>query len=426
MTAPIVVFVLTYVLIAGRRLTVLPIGRPAGALAGACAMVVLAAIDPSLGLSPREAFAAVEPNTIGLLLGMMLISASVDESGFFERAAAKIARRKMSRLSLLWAISLGSGVLSALLVNDSVCLLLAPLVDRVARRVSRERVPFLLALAMGSNAGSAMTLAGNPQNMLVAQLSGLSYAGYLWRGGVAGLLGLVTTAAVLHLLFRRTLAEARPGQDAPEHDEHDEAAPAPSGEPPQRRWRRRVSLAVVGCVSVAFLLGGNLAWTALAGATAVMLLRRSDAQPLFERVGWTVLVFFAALFVVVAGLQKTGAPTAALQALGPHLPRGHLSGALALTGTLVVGCQLVSNVPFILLAEPWIRSLPDPVLAWTSTAVVTTLAGNLTLLGSVANIIVIETAHAQGEIGFRRYMRVGIPVTLASTAVAVAWLLLVH
>src|SRR5262245_51062165 len=171
----VLVFAAPSALIAARRLSILPIGRPAGALAGACGMVTLYALRPRWGISPEAAFAAVEPNTIGLLLGMMLLSAALAEAGFFERAAAWVTDRRLSPVALLYGVTLSAGILSAFLVNDPVCVMLTPLVDRTARRAGLDRIPFLLALAMGANAGSAMTLAGNPQNMLVAHLSGISY-----------------------------------------------------------------------------------------------------------------------------------------------------------------------------------------------------------------------------------------------------------
>lgn len=409
----IAVFVATYILIAARRLAVLPIGRPAGALAGACAMVALSLFRPGLGLTPHEAFAAVEPNTIGLLLGMMLLAAGLGEAGFFDIAASFIVRRRLSPVAALYATSIGAGLLSALLVNDSVCLLLAPLCDRTAKRLGLPRVPYLLALAMGSNAGSAITLAGNPQNMLVAHLSGLSYREYLVDGGVAGIIGLGVTSAVLHALLHKRI---KPSASTPAVE-----ITEPPNDP--KRPSLIAPLVCLGAVSIAFFAGANLAWGALIGATAMMLLERRDTTKLFQGVAWTVLVFFGALFVVVAGLQKTGAPAAALEALSPYMPQSIAGRVSFLSGALLAGCQIVSNVPFILLVEPWIRAQPDPRLAWIVTAVVSTLAGNLTLLGSVANIIVIETTGASEEIGFLSYLKVGVPVTLASTIAAVAWLL---
>ncbi|MGK3987175.1 SLC13 family permease [Sorangium sp. So ce136] len=424
MWSVLLVFAATYVLIAARRLSLLPIGRPAGALAGACAMVLLSSIEPGAGLTPHEAFAAIEPNTIGLLLGMMLLSASLDLAGVFELAAAWVARRDLSPVRLLYLVTLGAGLASAVLLNDSVCVMLAPLVDRTARRAGLDRVPYLLALAMGANAGSALTLAGNPQNMLVGHLSGISYRAYLLEAGPAALIGLAVTAVTLHLLLRRRIAARTPPRD-PALDPAPALAPEPAP-PPGARPSALVPIACVAVVSVLFVLGANLAWAAVGGATAAILLHRRDATGLFDRVSWTVLVFFGALFIVVAGLQKTGMPEQALRAASPFLPSGPTLGIVGLSIAMLVGCQIVSNVPFILLAESYIRSQPDPHLAWVATALVSTLAGNFTLLGSVANIIVVETVGAEREIGFRSYARVGVPVTLASSAAALLWLLLVR
>ncbi|XXY13807.1 SLC13 family permease [Sorangium sp. So ce216] len=424
MWSVLLVFAATYVLIAARRLSLLPIGRPAGALAGACAMVLLSSLDPGAGLTPHEAFAAIEPNTIGLLLGMMLLSASLDLAGVFELAAAWVARRDLSPVRLLYLVTLGAGLASAVLLNDSVCVMLAPLVDRTARRAGLDRVPYLLALAMGANAGSALTLAGNPQNMLVGHLSGISYRAYLLEAGPAALIGLVVTAVTLHLLLRRRIAARTPPLGST--SDSTPGSTLQHAPPPGARPSALVPIACVAVVSVLFVLGANLAWTAIGGATAAILLHRRDATGLFERVSWTVLVFFGALFIVVAGLQKTGMPEQALRAASPFLPSGPTLGIVGLSIAMLVGCQIVSNVPFILLAESYIRSQPDPHLAWVATALVSTLAGNFTLLGSVANIIVVETVGAEREIGFRSYARVGVPVTLASTAAALLWLLLVR
>jgi len=408
----LVVFAATYILIAFRRLSLLPIGRPAGALTGACAMVVIATIEPRWGIDVHGAFAAVEPNTIGLLFGMMLISGALAEAGFFDFAARALASGRLSPVGLLYGTTIGAGILSALLVNDPVCVLGAPVVDAMARRAGVDRVPYLFGLAMGSNAGSAMTLAGNPQNMLVAHLSGLSYRDYLLRGGPAGLLALVVTAMVLHVLFRKRLVVRSVVQET------DERSTSLS------KQDAMIAFAVTLGVSISFLAGANLAFAALTGAAVLLVVRRRDPAALFSSVTWTVLVFFAALFVVAAAFQRTGLAESALAAIKSWMPENGNAATASLAGILTLGCQVVSNVPFILLAEPFIRSLPDPTLAWTTTAMATTLAGNLTLLGSVANIIVIETAKAEDEMGFVTYIKVGLPVTIASMVAGIGTLML--
>jgi Na+/H+ antiporter NhaD/arsenite permease-like protein len=376
-------------------------------------MVGLHALDSRLGLPPDAAFRAIEANTLGLLLGMMLLTAALGEAGFFAHASAWVLDRRLSPVGLLYAVTLGAGALSALLLNDAVCLLLAPLVARATKDAGLPRAPYLLALAMGANAGSAMTLAGNPQNMLVAHLSGMSYRDYLVRGGPAGLLALLATAVALHLLLGHRVTKERRVEPVTR-----EVIPS------WNQYERWLAVGGVLLVGVGFLMGLSLAWTAMGGAAWTILLRRRDAGPLFERVAWPVLVFFGGLFVLTVALQRTGLPDEALRVTLPFIPSSLAGGLLWLSGVLVAGCQIVSNVPFILLVEPWIHALPDPGLAWTTTAVVSTVAGNLTILGSVANIIVIETAGAEQEIGFWAYLRVGVPVTLAGLAVALGWLIL--
>jgi Na+/H+ antiporter NhaD/arsenite permease-like protein len=413
----------TYVAISARRLQLLPVGRPAAALIGAVALVVVGLFDAERPFGPEDAFRAIEPHTMTLLFGMMLISAGLGAAGFFDLAADAAFRRVSRPVPLLYAITLGSGLLSALLVNDAVCLLATPLVVKVADRCGAPRVPYLFGVAMGANAGSALTLGGNPQNMLVARLSGMAYRDYLFRAGPSALVALLLTAILLHAFFRRHLARA---SSAPLR----EGAPAAittnvSPDHLERHTRSLYfSLLVLLGVTIADLAGAHLAFTALAGGAVVLLASGRRAASLFERVDWTVLVFFASLFVVVGALERTGLAAEALARVSAVFPPSGARGIAILCSVLSGGSQIVSNVPLILLLEPYIRTFADGSLAWTLTALVSTLAGNLTLLGSVANLIVIEQAGAQDEIGFWEYLRVGLPVTAVSTIAAVALVLL--
>jgi Na+/H+ antiporter NhaD/arsenite permease-like protein len=394
------IFALTYAGITARRVALLPIGRPSVALVGACALVIAGAFAGPVGLSPDEALAAVEPHTLTLLFGMMVVAAGFGAAGFFDWATAFLTRRVRSRAALLWLTTFGSGLLSAALLNDAVCLLATPLVVRLARETRTALHPLLFAVAMGSNAGSALTLSGNPQNMLVARLSDLSYRGYLVEAALPALVALTLTAAALHLIHRRALA-------VPDPEATLEVEPTPI----DRKLLAATIVALAGVVA-ANLAGASLAWSALVGASVVLIAGGVHAERLLARVDWSVIVFFAGLFVVVAALQKTGLPAEWLGALGGD------RSLLVLVIVLAVGSQIVSNVPLILLLAPYIRSFPDPDHAWSVTALVTTLAGNLTLLGSVANIIVMEQARVR--LGFWEYLRIGVPVTVVSTAAAVA------
>lgn len=400
--AILLVFGLSYVGITARRLRFLPVGRPSVALIGATICVALGAWagPPLLGVD--DALHAIELHTLSLLLGMMVVAAGLGEAGFFAWATQWLSGRVNDRATLLWAVTIGCGLLSALLVNDAVCLLATPMVVQLARSARARVKPFLFAVAMGSNAGSALTLAGNPQNMLVGKLSGLAYRAYLARVALPGVAALVVTAGLLHLFFRRTLAS----EEAPSHGDT---------VPIDRPLMMACLAGVLGAV-VANLLGAPLALSALAAGALALLVAGYRAEKLLAQVDWSVLLFFAGLFVLVASLQRTGFPTEWLGSAEGLL--GH--GPMVLTAVLGVGSQIVSNVPLILLIEPWIRSFPDAEHAWTVTALVSTLAGNLTLLGSVANIIVLE--RAKERMGFFEYAKVGVPVTLVSTAAALTLL----
>jgi Na+/H+ antiporter NhaD/arsenite permease-like protein len=412
-TVLLILFLLTYAAISARRLRLLPIGRPAAALVGAALCVALGALAGEHGLSIDEALHAVEPHTIALLFGMMVVAAALDVADFFSLAAQWLARRSLSPTALLVVVTFVSGLLSAVLVNDAVCLLATPLLVRVVLSARLPLRPFLFAICMGANAGSAMTFSGNPQNMLVAQLSHIPYASYLASAALPSLAALAVTALVLALMFRRVLR----------------VVPAPAT-PVATALDR--PLLVVGVAAVlgaiaANLAGAPLALTALVAASVCLVAARNQAETLLARVDWSVLLFFAGLFVLVASLQKTGYPVEWLAQVGAP-------SSSALTAVLLFGSQLVSNVPLILLLKPMIESAADPVLAWTLTALVSTLAGNLTLLGSVANVIVIERAlgvlqgekrdPAEAEIGFFSYLPVGLVVTLTSLGAAlfVLWL----
>ncbi len=402
--ALLVTFALSYVGITARRLRWLPVGRPAMALIGATVCVALGAWAGPPYLGVDEALKAVELHTLSLLLGMMIVAAGLGEAGFFAWATRWLSAKVKMRAELLWAVTLGCGLLSAALVNDAVCLLATPLVVQLAKTSRAQVKPFLFAVAMGSNAGSALTLAGNPQNMLVGKLSGLTYRGYLGDVALPVLAALVVTAALLHFFFRRELA-----LETPADGEEDQT-------PIDRPLLVVCLVGLVGAV-VANLLGAPLALSALAAGTLTLIAAGVRAEKLLAQVDWSVLLFFAGLFVLVAALQRTGYPSEWVRSTEGVL--GH--GSLVLTAVLGLGSQVVSNVPLILVLEPWIRSFPDAGHAWTVTALVSTLAGNLTLLGSVANIIVLE--RAKEKMGFVEYAKIGVPVTLVGTAVALAVLM---
>jgi len=401
----IAIFAFTYLLISGRRLKVLPLYRPAAALLGAVLMVACGV------LTPERAYRSVDYDTLVLLLGMMLISAYLFLAGFFDWAADWILRAAKTPQQLLRYLIGTSGVLSALLVNDTVCLMLTPLVVAVMVKGRLPLAPYLLALAMSANVGSVATLVGNPQNMIIGHLSGIPFLRFSASLLPVALAGLVIQYGVLSVGFRKVLAGA--------------VIQRPESEP--RKLDRRLlimTLAVLALVFVGFVAGLNLAWTALAGGALVMVLARRDTHEVLKLVDWHLLVFFAALFVVVGGLNETGLPDQIYDRLRGVFGSTATSQGWNLAWFSALGSNIFSNVPFVLVAGKWIGNFAQPELMWKVMALATTFAGNLTLLGSVANIIVVESARGHAEVGFWDYAKFGIPVTLLTTLAGMGILLL--
>jgi Na+/H+ antiporter NhaD/arsenite permease-like protein len=401
------IFMITYVLISGRQIRVLPLNRPAAALLGAVLMV-------STGvMTPERAYRAVNYDTIVLLLGMMLISAYLYLAHFFEWAADVVLEFSRTPQRLLLYLTLTSGILSALLVNDTICLMLTPLVIAVIRRGKLPLLPYLVALATSANIGSVATLVGNPQNMLIGHFSRIPFSQFLRSLAPAAIVGLAINFGVLRFGFRNALRAA-----LIQHE--------PRTIPKIDRGLFAIVCVVFVSIFGCFLAGLNLAWTAIAGAALVMVLARRDTHEVLKLVDWHLLVFFAALFVVVDGLSDTGL----LDTIYQHLQSLFGSAVTAQTWNLtwfsVAGSNIFSNVPFVLVAGKWIVRFAEPVLMWKVLALATTFAGNLTIVGSVANMIVVESARDHIEVGFWDYARFGIPVTILTTVAGVVMLMVLR
>lgn len=398
--AALVIFALSYLVIAGSKLPFVSIDRPSGAFVGATAMV-LAGV-----LTPREAANdAVNWDTILLLLGMMVVTGYLARARVFRWISWKTLTHVHSPGGMLVAVTFVAGGLSAVLVNDTVCLMLTPLVVQLALDAKLKPLPFLLALAFGANAGSLATLTGNPQNMIIGTLSGIEYARFTAALALPALASLVVISLVLLFVFRAHLPARRLV---------DVQLPRP-----ELDVRRALPclVAVVGLV-VAFLLGYDLAWSAMAAASFLIVFGGKPEPDAFESIDWRLLVFFAGLFVIVHGVAKSGLAEAMFTPLRPLFGSTVLAQSLSFGGFTLVASQLVSNVPFVLLAAQWMDTFADPTFMWLSTALFATLAGNLTPIGSVANIIVIEGARGHERVPFLGFVKVGAVVTLLTLAAA--------
>jgi Na+/H+ antiporter NhaD/arsenite permease-like protein len=395
----VTVFAVVYLGMFLGELPGLAIDRTGIALLGAIALVVTGR------LTMEEAWAAIDVPTIALLLGLMVVSAQFRLGGFYTALTRRLGARDLTPPALLAWLVAAAGALSAVLANDIVCLAMAPVLVEVCARRRLDPVPFLLALACAANVGSAATLIGNPQNMLIGEALDLSFARYLWQGGVPAAIGLGATWAIVTWRVGGAWAGTHPipALDAPSFD----------------RWQTLKGALVIGVVMAAFLVAP---WrrdvVALAAAGVLLLSRRMATREVLGLVDWHLLVLFAGLFVVNAAVARAGL----LDTLVTTLRAAGLDPArpAALFGVTVVLSNLVSNVPAVMLLLPAANHpLAGPVLALAST-----LAGNLILVGSIANLIVAERAAALGvRIDWRAHAPVGVPVTVVTLAVAALWLL---
>jgi Na+/H+ antiporter NhaD/arsenite permease-like protein len=396
----VAIFLATYAVIAFGRFPFLRIDRAGAALLGAALMVATG------GIALHDAWRAIDWDTIALLLGMMLVVANLRLAGFFGLATAWAVARARHPLLLLAAIVLLSGVLSAFLVNDTICIVLTPLVLDIVLHLRRNPVPYVLAIPLAANIGGAATFTGNPQNMIVGSLSGIPYASFAASVAPVAAIGLLLTIALLALLWRREfLGAAR-------------LAASPPPWRTDRKLLRKTGLVTLAMIA-AFFAGIPPAEAALVAGAVLLATRRIKPARIYAEIDWPLLLMFAGLFVVVAALERavlTPDRIAAIAAQGlDHMPTLGLATAVL--------SNIVSNVPAVLVLKPFVATLPDPDRAWTVIAATATLAGNLTLVGSVANLIVVQRARTRGvEIGFWTYLLAGAPLTVITIAVALALL----
>jgi len=398
--AAIAIFTMTYLVIALGRLPGFRLDRAGAALVGASLMVAAGA------LPLEEAPKAIDFDTIVLLLGVMIVVANLRLSGFFGVVNRWIVGRAHHPFVLLIATVLVSGILSAFLVNDTVCLVLTPLVLDLVTRLRRNPVPYLLAIAMASNTGSAATITGNPQNMIIGSLSHIPYGVFARTLAPIAGIGVVLTAVLIGLVYRSEFWTR----------ERLRAAPAPA----QASWPIIAKSAAVSLAMIAaFFAGVPPAEAAIVAGAVLLLTRRVKSEKVYAEIDWTLLLMFVGLFVVVAGLEHAVLSPQVIAAVG----RLHLEEIPVLSGLTAILSNIVSNVPAVLVLKPFIAQLPSQQRAWLTVAMASTLAGNFALVGSVANLIVAQRARAWNiEIGFWEYFRVGAPLTVLTIAIGVLWL----
>jgi Na+/H+ antiporter NhaD/arsenite permease-like protein len=384
------------------------VDRPSAAFTGAVLMILFGV------LSFDAAVRAINFPTIALLLGMMMLIAALDRTGFFIYVASRLLAIGTTPARLLVMVVVITAVLSALLVNDTAVLLLTPVFIRACGLLRTNPVPYLIAEAMASNIGSTATMVGNPQNMIIGVSSGISFLSfflYLAPVAVAGCLALVL---LMYLVYRRDFRQAF----TPDLARLQELGPD------QPRAARRAALLLVPTVLAFFLssfIGVDISLVALTAGGVVLLTSGVRPAEIIRGVDWVLLLFFAGLFVVIGGAREAGVLDLILAHINvaPDL-RGIVSMHLASAAV----SQLVSNVPLTVLVIPLIEETPGQVL-WISLAAGATLGGNATLIGAVANLIVAEVALKDGvTVSFGEFIRVGLLVTVVTLGLSIGILAL--
>lgn len=401
----LVLVVITFIGIAVGRYPIIKSNRTTIALIGVALLVV----------SGQVAFdqipSYVDFDTVALLFSMMIINANLKLSGFFELVGSwMIGLTRSPRIFLAVEIIL-AGLLSALFLNDTICIMFAPFILQLMDSLKRNPLPYLIALAIASNVGSTATLTGNPQNMIVGVASGIPYLDFTLALAPVAILGMAITWLVITRMYPNEFVHETPFL-TPEKTELQINRPL-------LYKTLGVSLALL----VAFLAGAPIAMAAFLAACFLLITRRHQPHVVFSEIDWNLLVFFAALFVVSGSLETSGVTRDLIHLDG----LSQAANIWNLSGVTVLLSNLISNVPAVMLLKPVAAGMADSRIGWLTIAAASTLAGNLTLLGSVANLIVAETASRwRVEISFWEYTRAGAIITVVTTLMAAAWLTVIH
>jgi len=395
------IFTATYLGVAVGGVPRLAIDRTGIALLGAIAMVATGV------LSMPQALHAIDAPTLLLLYALMVVSAQFRVGGFYTWTVLQLRRFILREKLFLLLVMVVTAVMSAVLVNDVICLAFTPVLAVALLQAGLNPVPFLIGMAMASNIGSAATIIGNPQNMLIGQMGHLAFGPFLAWCGVPSLISLALAYGAIAWLYRGRFQGSPPARNRADAW-------------PQFNRRQSIKgLLATGVLIMLFFTHIPRELTALSIAGLLLCSRQMRTRDMLEQVDWHLLTLFCGLFIVIGGFMLTGMPAALVTDLkGCGLD---LHNLYVLTGLSALLSNLVSNVPATMLMLQFLN--PARVTEWYVLALASTYAGNLVTIGSIANLITIEQARHYGiTIGFKEHARIGIPVTSMSLLVTVAWI----
>jgi Na+/H+ antiporter NhaD/arsenite permease-like protein len=413
----LVIFALTYVLISIRRFRWFNIERPTVALLGAGLMILLGVV------APDEALESIDLNTLALLLGMMILVGCLEVCGFFTWVSLRIISRSKNRLYLLVLVMVVTAVLSALILNDTVVLLFTPIIIRTCMLIKADPVPYMVAIAISANIGSVATAVGNPQNAYIATQSGISFIDFSAAMLPIAVVSMLVAIPLVWLAFRKDL------KDGSSWNGRTIDSQAISKQVDFKGMDRSVWLVggIILAVFIGFIvtpyLGVPLAVVAfVGGALALFVLplanRRTSSKAILHGVDWTLLLFFIGLFIVLKGVETSGLLQEMEDAF-QSVSNGGLSTIPGLSFFTAILSNLISNVPAVMLLAPYVESVGETSL-WLALAASSTLAGNATILGAAANVIVAENGEKLGvNMPFWRFLKAGLPITIITLILSV-------
>jgi Na+/H+ antiporter NhaD/arsenite permease-like protein len=405
---PAVIFLATYILIAVESGRGSHLDRTAAAFCGAVAMVLVGAVPLS------EAYQTIDWNTLIFLLGIMILVAHFQISGFFDWIAVHVASIARTRWQLLVLVIFTAGVLAAFFVNDTICLIFTPIVLVVTERLEVPPIPYLIAVATSANIGSAMSVTGNPQNAVIGVSAHFSFLGFLGHLAPVSVVGMLINVMVLSVFFRKELLNHPLKQQV-------KAAPVKV----ERTLLVKCCFAAA-LVIVLWILGYSFPLVAISVGAFILIIGRVKSQNIYRRLDWELLLFFASLFVVIKGFEASGAIEHVIGFFQSGLQGSMISQLFAVSGVMLVLSNLVSNLPAVILFRSVVSSFPNTHYIWLAVASTSTLAGNATPFSSVANLIVLQQAGKKVKITFWEFARVGLIITLLTTLAAIAILALEH
>ncbi len=428
MLLALAIFLATYILISVRRFGRLNLERPTVALFGAALMVVCGVV------SADQAFASIQLDILGLLLGMMIIVVSLELCGFFTWVSVKMIRASKNQFQFLLLVMFVTALLSALILNDTVVLLFTPIVIKACRLIKANPIPFLVAEAISANIGSVATPVGNPQNAFIATQSHITFAEFTTKLLPVTLICLVIAMVLVWLVFRK---ELRDGSERNgrylfcERSKPIDAERAVMDIAPQPVHRSvYLVLGALVLVFIGFVLSPYinlpLAMVAFIGGAFVLMFlpffnRSVHSIEVLRRVDWTLILFFVGLFVVLKGVETSGL-LAEMMGLFQASSGSGLTSIPGLTGFSAILSNLISNVPAVMLLSPFVASVGSNNL-WLALVTSSTLAGNATILGAAANVIVVETGNKMGvEVSLWQFMKAGLPITIITLLVSIIML----